>query len=115
MKFIRRILILMGLFFALYFFGDFRVNDVNVRDYLQSKITLQQMKDFGRKAADVFQMLADLIRHKTGTPTTPVGQDISMDAAKKLVQDSISEEDRKKILKIFEENVNTGTSNKKEN
>lgn len=122
MKFIRRILVLMGLFFTLYFFGDFRVNDVNVRDFLQSKITLQQMKNFGRQAADLFQMLAELIRNKTAalgdgksgsTDTSLTGQDASLDAAQKMIQDSLSDADRKKILKIFEQNITTDLPDKK--
>lgn len=117
MKFLWRFFFLVGIFFTLYFFGNFRINDVNVRDFLQSKITIQQMKDFGRRTADFFEMLAGMIRTKSehltdgksGKTDTP-SQDISLDDAKKMIGDTLSEEDRKKILKIFEQDLSTGTS-----
>ena len=121
MKFLWRLVFLIGLFFSLYFFGNFRINEVNVRDYLQSKITLQQMKDFGRRTADFFDMLAGLIRNKsaelgdgkTGPVSgNPLSGDVSMEDAKKLIGDTLSEEDRKKILKIFEQNLNPGEPDK---
>lgn len=121
MKWLRRLLFLTSLFLGLYFFGDFRVNDVNVREFLQSKITMDQMKGWGRSAADFFQKLAELIRQKSdtlgdgqkqgGVPgLDKLSGPVSMDDAKKMIGENLSEEDRKKILKLFEKDLATSTA-----
>lgn len=123
MKWLKRLLFITVLFFGLYFFGDFRINEVNVRDYLQSKVSIENMQTAWKAASDMFRVIKNLY---DGIAASSSGVDGNTDVtgggkvipdqtqfndAKKMIQDRITEEDRKKIIKIFEEHL--GESEKK--
>lgn len=79
-------------FFALYFFGDFEINDVNVRDFLQRTITPEQLKSARAKVMGMGLKLYSSVNS-------------SGDQKPNAVLDKISEEDQKKMMDLIEQNL----------
>jgi hypothetical protein len=111
MTLIKRLLFLAIVFFGLYYFGDFRVNDVNVRDYLHQKVTsenIESAKVFAMRifygAKDLFQSFQSEQNRKDQRPTDShqkIDASVNLDALKKPLE-SLSEQDRKKLLELLE-------------
>ena len=99
----RRISIFLIVFAFLYVFGDFRINDVNVRDFLQSHISPKNViviKDEAVKAwGSVYQMIestfkADYSRKKQ----------VDLSRTRKP-QDKLTPQDKKQMLKLLRKNL----------
>ena len=92
-KWTKRLVFLGSVFLGLYYFGDFRVNDVNVRDYLHTVVPPEQM-DAGRdKAIKFAKILYQKIRDKIrGTQAVDL-------------MDKISDKDQKKMMELLQANL----------
>lgn len=60
-KLVRAIFFLLFVTVGLYFFGDFRINDVNVKDYLQSRITAENFRKIKQQVLVVYKGVHKLI------------------------------------------------------
>lgn len=90
---------------GLYLFGDFRVNDVNVRDYLQKKVSLKQFSGLGEEISKtlkpVYQRLTQGFKGDSLS-----GQELSEATEKtEILLDHLTESDQKKMQKLIEKNL----------
>ncbi|MBF0105341.1 MAG: hypothetical protein HQM16_08450 [Deltaproteobacteria bacterium] len=107
-KYIKILFFLTCVFFGLYFFGDFRINDTNVRDFLRSKVTPENIRLVKTQALELYGAVQNFTKTKKET------QDMNLKIEKALGQsveglplDKITEADREKLIKIINDNLNT--------
>ena len=101
-RFFSIVMIILGL----YLFGDFRINDVNVRDFLHQHIKPQNIaaikEELLKALAPVYQMVEVSFKDQTTNNSTSVSQ--SQKPEKSM--DQISEFDQKRMQKLLEKNLN---------
>lgn len=99
----KRLFAVILIIFGLYLFGDFRINDVNVRDYLRANISAQHVALVKRELltawATVYQMIDKGFKAQTVVPKATQASQPSKD------QDQISEFDQKRMQKLLEKNL----------
>lgn len=88
----KRIAYAIMAFFALYFFGDFEINDVNVRDFLQGAITPEELQAARLKLMGMSKSIYSKVN-------TDDSQKQSM------ALDKLSEEDKQKMMDLIEQNL----------
>lgn len=93
MTWIKRLAFLASLFLGLYFFGDFRINDVHVRDTLQTWIPPETMMLWKDKAVKTVE--STLKEHSLNS------DDKIQQKSEKL--DDIPEKDQKKFKNLMED------------
>lgn len=101
------------IFFGLYFFGDFRVNEVNVRDYLQTKVTPETLGQFKNQAINLYETLKGLFAapKKDETGKTKVINPLDSKSSKSGSpkeggpMEIISADDQEKLLKLLQKNL----------
>jgi hypothetical protein len=79
-------------FFYLYFLGDFEINDVNVRDFLQSVITPEQLQAARLKVMGMGKTIYSKVN---------AGDSQKQNA----VLDQLSEDDKQKMMELIEQNL----------
>lgn len=85
---------------GLYFFGNFRVNDVNVRDYLQQHLNPKKLMAYKDTAVKIYRqsrLLFDSQTQMEGNVTShPIeGQPL----------ESLTPQDQKQLLKMLEDHL----------
>lgn len=107
MKWIKRILFLVTLFFGLYFFGNFRINDTNVRDYLQQKIPpgklVYYQNQLIEKLFSAFHTVNDTLSKGAKSSTSSASHINPKDYNKAL--DYLSGNDQKKLNNMLEKHL----------
>lgn len=100
----KRLFSLVALVLGLYLFGDFRINDVNVRDYLHEHISAQNIAmaktELSKAFATLYQMLDAGIKDQSVAKKSP-----QKEAAPAKQLDQISEFDQQKMKKLLEKHV----------
>lgn len=91
-KLFKRMIYVGMAFFYLYFLGDFEINDVNVRDFLQSVITPEQLQAARLKAMGMGKTIYSKVN---------AADSEKQDAA----LDKLSEEDKQKMMDLIEQNL----------
>ena len=99
-------------FFGLYFFGNFRVNDVNVRDYLQTKVTPQTLTHLKDQAVNLYQMLRQLWDHSQKNQS---GEAAVTNPLNGKPMESLSPSDQEKLIKILQKNLDDLQQNQDKN
>lgn len=90
------------IFFGLYFFGNFRVNEVNVRDYLQTKVTPETLNQLKNQAVNLYETLKNL----TGTAKKDqAGTAKVINPLDGKPMETISPDDQEKLLKLLQKNL----------
>lgn len=88
---------------GLYLFGDFRINDVNVRDYLHANISPQHVavakKELLAAWNTVYQMIDGRFKAQTASPKPTQAVQPQKDL------DQISEFDQKRMQKLLEKHI----------
>lgn len=102
------------IFIGLYFFGDFEINDVNVRAYLQQKVTVEKVNQFKNNSFHFMKKVGMLFDDTHKYPSTQIIQpearttvqkmDISSDFFKKPL-DKISEQDQRKLMQMLQTEI----------
>jgi hypothetical protein len=93
------------IFFGLYFFGDFRINDVNVRDFLQSTITPAQLVVIKDKALSAFKsILARLTKVSVDVDGDGKESAISAEKAGEMLK-NLDPKDQEKVLELLKKNM----------
>lgn len=91
----------MALFFVfigLYLFGDFRLNDVNVRDYLRQKVTITKILTVKNR---LWQLAGKESQSQVKTTTNvQTLQKTPVEAIQEPL-DKISQKDKEEILKLL--------------
>lgn len=111
---------------GLYFFGDFRVNEVNVRDFLRQKITWQQIESAKVGVVQVYRAVKGLIEAVSpdgATPNASTNTGMTLGTipttldTNKLMQglplDQISAKDREKLKELITKTINESSKNPK--
>lgn len=115
MRWIKRIIFVLLIFFGLYFFGNFRINDVNVRDYLRRLVPPQNFLVIKRGVGEVWDAL---YRKFSGTDEKEAAQTerLKTELFKKYgkIEDKLTESDQKKMQKLLEKDVEQGEKEKQE-
>lgn len=100
----KRLFTLFAVVLGLYLFGDFRINDVNVRDYLHQHISPQNIAvaktELSKALNTLYQMLDASFKNQTVAKKSPEKE---ASPAKEL--DQISEFDQQKMKKLLEKHV----------
>lgn len=103
MTWTKRLLTLFFVVLGLYLFGDFRINDVNVRDFLRGQISPQNVKvvkaELSKAWATVYQIMSDGFKNQTVAPESPVQNNPEKDL------DQISDIDQLRMKKLLEKHV----------
>lgn len=96
---VKRAFYVSSLFLGLYYFGDFRINNVNVRDTLQSWIPPERMNSWRARAiektASVVKKAYDKIDEKYLH-----GDNVTVESL-----DKISVDDQKKMVDLLKSNI----------
>lgn len=114
-KLVKLCFFLMLIFVGLYFFGDFRINDTNVKNFLQSNITVTKIKAVQQELSGVYHTFLRLYKELSSTTekdskqTSPseLIKDIKVNdlPLKDIQLDKITPKDREKLLNILKENL----------
>lgn len=91
---------------GLYFFGDFRINDTNVRDFLQRTLRVERVRAVRNAASRVFRGLAGLFDAAEKTAGRRSDKPVSGSRPSRYKQiDQLTRKDRRQLKKLIEENV----------
>src|SRR3989339_1241728 len=105
------------LFATLYFFGDFRVNDIHIRSYLQQHVTVDNILKAKQNCVKVVSALKRGLAlvgnevHKMDNPQRQVVADFKLDTTQDLKAqydeslDSLTAKDRLEMRSLIEKNV----------
>jgi|APSaa5957512622_1039677.scaffolds.fasta_scaffold298211_1 hypothetical protein len=115
-KYLRYLFFSLVIFVGLYFFGNFTVNGVNVRDYLRQKVTWNQIIDAKDKTVKVYKAVDQFVTEvnfderaeevvKTSKPILPESKKVSKKKVSNLPMENISKKDQEKLLKLLKDNV----------
>ena len=115
-KYLRYLFFSLVIFVGLYFFGNFTVNGVNVRDYLLQKVTWNQIIDAKDKTVKVYKAVDQFVTEvnfderaeevvKTSKPILPESKKVSKKKVSNLPMENISKKDQEKLLKLLKDNV----------
>ena len=91
---------------GLYFFGNFRINDTNIRDFLQTKITMQNIRIVKNEASQFYKMLKLLYENMAGekAASNKAGDaDQIKNPFSSVPLDNLSSKDRKQMLKLLQD------------
>jgi hypothetical protein len=111
---IKKLLWLSIFFFGLYYFGNFTVNNTNVREYLHSKVTPEMLHKARLAIVDLYDSARAIYDkyEKNGTigsvdenvkpGQTPSDTAQAVELVNKLPLREISVQDKQKLLKILE-------------
>jgi len=91
-------------FVGLYFFGDFRLNDTNVKDYLQEKVTVEKIMKIKEAVTVAIQGKQKQSAPKPETKTQPKALEDAKTVFNGNPLDQISKKDRTELLKIINNN-----------
>lgn len=103
---------------GLYFFGNFRINEVNVRDFLHEQVTWQRIKQTKAVVMQVYHTVKGLVSTAssgvtsspaTGNGKSPVIPGTALDAnhlMQGLPLDKISAKDREKLEALINKTIN---------
>ncbi len=128
-KLIRLLFLMCSLFTGLYFFGDFRVNDVNVRDFLREHVTWQRIQSVKAAVVQIYQTVSGLAGSLSeskqggstavapGSPQDILKQmgatDLNVDQIMKgLPLDKISAQDQNKLKELINKTINESAKTK---
>lgn len=100
-RFLFALLVLAGL----YLFGDFRVNDVNVRDYLQKKVSLKQFSGLGEDISKALKPVYQSLKEGFKGETLPDQKLSGTPEKTEVLLDHLTESDQKKMQKLIEKNI----------
>jgi hypothetical protein len=90
------------IFFGLYFFGDFRINEVNVRDYLQTQVTPEKLAQIKNQATHLYETLKGLFE---ASKKDESGKTKMMNPLDGKPMETISPDDQEKLLKLLQKNL----------
>jgi hypothetical protein len=91
-RYVKRMIYAMVAFLFLYYFGDFRINEVNVRDFLHSIVSPEELLNARVRVMGLF---------KTGV--REMGQTLTGKASD---LDQVSPSDQKKLLDVIKKSMN---------
>lgn len=119
-----------SLFTGLYFFGDFRVNEVNVRDFLREHVTWQKIQSVKNAVVQIYYTVSGLVGSfddskqggatpgiTSGSPQDILKQmgatDLNVDQIMKgLPLDKISAQDQNKLKELINKTINESAKTK---
>lgn len=99
-KFLKLLFFAFLVLVGLYFFGDFRINDTNIKNYLHEKITLRRLLAL-KEQMDVIYAKIKFVFSDNPIPQ-PAAQNHA-EAGK--VSEHISGQDQEKLLKLLKKNL----------
>lgn len=91
-KYVKRMVYATMAFLFLYYFGDFRINDVNVRDFLHSIVSPEELLNARVRVMSLFKNGV----HEMGQTLTGKASDL----------DQVSPSDQKKLLEVIKKSMN---------
>jgi hypothetical protein len=87
------------IFFALYFFADIRINDVNIRDSLQKTVTPQNIEAVFDEISSFVQTVKEVFKKQAQKEQTVAKTTTGPEPAKENA-DTILPVEREKLLKL---------------
>lgn len=121
-KFIRNLFLITVIFFGLYFFADFRINDTNVRDYLQTTVTLETFVRAKNKVVHVYSLVMEVIetvaqKQSGSNKLTESDEGSDLNRAKKVIHgepiELITTKDHKELVNILKTSLQQSDKSKK--
>jgi len=100
MTWIKRLIFCALVFLGLYFFGDFRINDVNVRQQLRTWVPEETIFFWRDKAVDATQSAYQAVRNTLNADSPSSPEKIQQ---QNKPSDEISVEDAKKLKNLIQE------------
>lgn len=114
-KMIKLVFFLTFVLVGLYFFGDFRINEVNVKNYLQKHITTQNITSVKNQVVHFYEVIARLFQEtKKMTEGQGMAQTLktSVPSQKKattpeslIPMDKLSKDDRKLMKDLLKQHL----------
>ncbi len=101
----KRFLFALAVLLGLYLFGDFRVNDVNVRDYLRQKVSLKQFSGLPEEVSKALKPLYQMLKESFKDDSQPDQKLSAVDEKTHDGLDNLTESDQKKMQKLIEKNM----------
>jgi hypothetical protein len=111
MRLIKLIILFILIFFGLYYCGDFRVNDVHVRSYLQEKIPEKTLKSY---ISGVYDYVSSFFKEDSSSTGSVIAPKSKSKTKKPYVEDvdpkkgdenHIGIEERVEIRDFFEDHM----------
>lgn len=96
-------------FVGLYFFGNFRINDTNVRDFLQKNITVSRLNIVKDGAVGLYYSVVSLFQSAKESKSTPITNKNQTKSQTKLIDtksvDQLTRKDRHQLKSLLKENL----------
>ncbi len=115
-KILRYLFIGVLVFVFLYYFGDIRINDLNIRDYLQKTVTLQNLIIVKKKCGKIYYAIESITKSKSSKtkviqPKVSKVPDLTRLADKKTTPskagklDALTYKDREKLRNLLQQHL----------
>lgn len=124
-KLFRSLFFILLVITGLYFFGDFRINDTNVRDYLHSVITADNLRKIKSEVTFVYDTIQKLINEfdadvdfdevqniKTLEPNSNQSSSTTNNSLSEPTkpQEKVFQHEKDKVLDLIKSNIGSSTS-----